>query len=322
MLTCSRLNVTEEMQVKSVFIENDLYVSKNATRASLMVQSGLVRIPTNLTVDETAIFNSDLVVYGSIKAEKISISKEVKASRFSLENEEVCIADGTVTSKLVESKAIKAETIASSELMLSVNINASNSITSPTINTQSFFSGVINTSAIYADEVFAKKTNISSLDVNGYCNIHGSVHVTEKLEVDEMEVRNGIKSRSIFSSRVYTQDISASGFITADTVINKGEMKVQGKADIYELEVESRLISSYIKVKNSLECTAATVHGTIDTGTVTTRKLNVTGDLIFNGINTSNAFNEMENLSERLSMLENIVRSLEHKLDSMIASMK
>lgn len=268
-------------------------------------------------MDESATIRKGLIVHGPISAEIISASKELRASELCVVgNGDVCMANGTVTSTSgfvsplgsVQTHTLKASNLVSSEKdIISFNITASNAVSSPSIYANALIAKTIHSQQVQIHEASLDMANITTLHVTKNCTLLGSVRVEGNIIVDEVEVSNGIKARSMFSSRIYTQDISASGFITADTVINKGDIKVHGRAEVNELAVTSVLTTAFAKITSSLECSAGTVLGTLDAAGVVTRKATVTGDLLLNGVNVAQALSDLDHLKERLAKLEDFV---------------
>jgi len=301
-LTCTDLKAMKSIRSHSVSIEDGLYFGDHTEQQSLRLKAGSVYVSTNMGV-EGVVTMKGLTAKGPITTEIITVSNELNVSgKFCVGNCDVIIANDTIT---ILSGSVHAHTIQSSDLMvsrremISLNITALNAVSSPSIFSRELISEAITSNKVSADDALLNTANI-----------------TGSLLVNSLAVNNDVKSKSMFSSRIYTQDVSASGFITADTVINKGDMKVHGKAEVNEITVSSVLTSTVAKITQSLECTGGvTVLGTVDAVGLTTRKATVNGDLLINGVNVAQALHEVELLRERLVKLEDFVNILKQKLD-------
>mmetsp|Transcript_27709 Transcript_27709/g.40807 ORF Transcript_27709/g.40807 Transcript_27709/m.40807 type:complete len:500 (-) Transcript_27709:2963-4462(-) len=167
-----------------------------------------------------------------------------------------------------------------------------------------------------ADNIKAKSLMLTTdMSVNGglkvynSANISGELAVSEKIFAQEVEVEDQLKAKSLkanslFSSRVYTEDMAASGFITAATIISKGDATVNGIITANELSIGNSIQSNFLTVTNSIKCVTAEVAGMLNAAGIVTQKASV------GGMDIVAKLAEMESLKSRVEELELLVKSL------------
>jgi len=152
-----------------------------------------------------------------------------------------------------------------------------------------------------------------NLTSNSTVHFHNDTIIDKTLYANEGEFKNGIKMKSAFASRVYTEDVLASGFISSSSIIAKGDVKIHGEANVKRLIFTEIVKGPSVKVDNSLTCTTAKVNGMLTSAGITAQKVTVNGDIILDGINVREKLKELQVLREQVSRLEKLIQELMKK---------
>jgi len=313
-LTSLRVNATEQVDTKTALIRDALDVKGESNLGSLVVKPHHVHIVGNMTADETVHIRNTLLVDGLLSVEILNVAQEMSASSIRvLDQGGIQVEQGLVISAV----GFKTESgVVECKKMNVTEVSTAKVGVFELISADSFAAESINSNHAKINRTQMMDANITNLSVAGFvdigCNmtVHGDVHSNQKVMASEIHAVSGVKSRSVFATRVYTEDLAASGFVTADSIINKGDMKVHGKAEIDSVTVQSKVTSAYLNVTQSMVCTTATVHGVIDAAGIVSRKLTLNGELIVKGQDVMAKMDEIEELKRRIDVLEEILNKL------------
>jgi len=131
-------------------------------------------------------------------------------------------------------------------------------------------------------------------------NFTGDLVWMNKLTVATAEIRNGLEVGSLFTKRVYTQDVAASGLITATSIYSKGEVNVTGFINSLEVSSE-RIRARDLITSDQLVTSTAKVEGALEAAGITAQKVTVKNDLIVSGTSLMNTIDQFE---KRIADLE------------------
>ena len=82
-----------------------------------------------------------------------------------------------------------------------------------------------------------------------------------KLTAGKVEVENSLEvGASLFTKRVYSKDIAATGFVRAATIQSKGDIKTEGTVVASEVNAAS-ILSEDVVVSNGIRCSTARIDG-------------------------------------------------------------
>ena len=140
-------------------------------------------------------------------------------------------------------------------------------------------------------------------------NMNADVIINGTLNATESEFQS-CKTNSIFSSRMYTNDLAANGIVSASDIFSKGSIDVKGvitgeKSKINEMQGEN------LVVDESITCGTASVLGKLEAAGVDAQKVTVRSTLIVNGKNVVEELNELEKMRWRVEKLEKLLSALE-----------
>jgi hypothetical protein len=164
-------------------------------------------------------------------------------------------------------------------------------------------------------EVMSNSSFVGNTYFHGNAFYHAAVNFTRnvsahKLNVELLKVEEALEvGAGIFAKRVYTQDISASGFITAPSFIAKGDIDATGSIKAFEVKAD-RLNTKQLEVANDLQCSTARVSGILETGSVSAHKVSVNTDLL---VGDSNILELIKQLQTRVTLLENELQAIRAK---------
>ena len=136
--------------------------------------------------------------------------------------------------------------------------------------------------------------------MNGKVTASGRFHMKDSLKVD-----GGVTNSSLFTSRIYTEDISARGFVSASTLVSTGDVNVSGSMIVHSnIKVDETIEANSIVSQNSISCKTATIDGVVTAVGLTVQKAKV-GELIVQDVNLLEMWqNEMTRLNDRIEELE------------------
>ncbi len=296
------------------------------TGMSLMVKNGNVTLLDSLHVSGSMITNN-VHVHDELEAKNMKISDMLMISNGTVKigmgkvqsTEGFLTTNGTVICDQMQARSIKVtETISSIS-----NISTAESFISKGIVTSSIH--IIDGGEIKSDKVTSSTLMVSSIFVNESATVFGSIELygdllmnssslgpsnllgVGKIGSKEVIVESGVKAKSFFGTRMYTRDLAASGFISAETFIGKGSMDVTGTITSTKVNVTDRLNASNIAVENHMSCSTVEVKSNLEAGGITTTKLNVRGDIVVNGISIQDKLDEIEDLKKRIIQMESLL---------------
>ena len=116
---------------------------------------------------------------------------------------------------------------------------------------------------------------------------------TNVITTDRMEVAGGIQAKSTVVSRIYTEELAASGFVTSDGILVKNQARFRGQ------------INAKAVIADQLDTTTASIE-TLGTGTVHVSGTLTAGKIEING--------EITNLAKEFALLQQRVKDLEDML--------
>ena len=297
---------------------------------SLLVDSNGVTVSGNLHVRD-AILVQNLTVNSMISGSELVVSKEP-----STQNSSIILRDGVVISSngfnstegSMRCKDIELFGDMKAEgVIQSTKIISHGSITSRTLST----SESIKTPSIQSNNAKLNNTFINLIHVKNDCFVHGNFEVNGNVTLEgevitinspvvkmkEVVVENGFKSRSVFSSRLYTEDIAASGFITAGTITAKEMLRTKGPVEMEgRVTINSNLTVNNIRVSTVLSGTTIKA-GSLNVGGIEARKVSVTGgEMTVDGLNVKEKLVKINELEKRIAELERVIKQLQYLLKS------
>jgi cytoskeletal protein CcmA (bactofilin family) len=141
----------------------------------------------------------------------------------------------------------------------------------------------------------------------------GDALVTGKFEFSEtLKVAGTLNSESIFTSRIYTEDLSARGFVSASTVVSTGDVEVSKSVNVRASVIaEERVEAAHIVSRNSITAPSASLDR-ISAAAVTVQKLMVSTELMVQDINV------MQLIEKEFKLLKDRIDALERQLSSYI----
>ena len=279
------LNVSGRIVTNNIHIHDELVTKNIKVSDVLMISNGTVKIEEGMVQStEGFLTKNGTVACDQMQARSINVSKTI-SSISNISTAESVISKGIITSNIhiIDGGEIKSDKVTSSLLWASsIFVNESATVVGPI--------------ELYGDLVI----NVSS---QGPSNIVGVGKIGSK----EVIVESGVKARSFFGTRMYTRDLAASGFISAETFIGKGSMDVSGTITGTKMNVTNRLSASTVAVENHMRCSTMEVKSNLEAGGITTKKITVKGDIVVNGINIHDKLDEIEDLKKRIAHLESIL---------------
>ena len=315
--------VSTKIGGETLLIRGEAKVGESGAE-TMLITSEEVTISKELHVQD--ILGRNLRVNGTISGSELNLS-----AGLSIQNNSVVLKNGTIessngfvsaegslrckdislTGKIQVEGLIEATgSIISNESITSKRLSVSESIDAPSIagNISEF-----NFTRMDMMRVSHKCSVDGEFEANGNVTLNGEmVTITAPtVRMKEMEVENRIKSQSVFSTRLYTEDLAASGFITARTItakelfIAKGQVVIEGKAIMRnDLNVDN------VKVSNSLSSTTMKATS-LTVGGIEARKVQVDGDdMTVGGINVKEKLDKINELEKRIMELEALVSKI------------
>ena len=134
-------------------------------------------------------------------------------------------------------------------------------------------------------------------------NIHVASNLTAtKLYLSEADISDSIKGRSVFSTRMYAEDLAASGSVSAATLLVKRSAHVKGEVTVLGSVTATTLDASSVVTSSNVESTTATITGSLSAGKIETKGIDDIG-------------NEIVALRLRVQQLEDFVKRLASNCD-------
>jgi len=311
------ITVDKELTVKggiaaSAITVGDLVVGSpfQPTRLGIMNVSSTngVVIGGSLSIAGTANIEESLSVHDEIRVNSLS-SNETITRRFNATEVFASgrIAAGNVTSvngfysvgDMNVRNVIAMGNVSAGEFITASKIYASKELLAPDASFEHLHvrtsMTVANTTAFQGDTSFSGGTYFMD-----NANFTGDLVWMNKLTVATAEIRNGLEVGSLFTKRVYTQDVAASGLITATSIYSKGEVNVTGFINSLEVSSE-RIRARDLITSDQLVTSTAKVEGALEAAGITAQKVTVKNDLIVSGTSLMNTIDQFE---KRIADLE------------------
>jgi hypothetical protein len=130
-------------------------------------------------------------------------------------------------------------------------------------------------------------------------SINASLLTAKSISADEVTVAGGVHSKSTISSRIYTEDLASSGFISASTLVVKELGTFRGSISAKAVAAEN-VEAEQLQV-TKLKTSTADVTGTLTAGKV---EVKVNGEVV-------DLAKEIASLQQRVKDLEEVLSSSE-----------
>ena len=315
--------VTTKIEGETLLIKGEVMVGENGE--SMLLNSDGVTISKELHVQD--ISARHVFVNGTISGPELNLSKGL-----SIQNNSIALTNGTIESSngfvSKEGSLVCKDIRTSGNIQVDGTIESTGSIISNesiTSRTLSISQSIDTSSIIVSNTAELNCTQMNEMHVSNKCSIDGlleangnvtlngdMVTITSPIvKLKDMEVENGITSKSIFSSRLYTEDVAASGFITAGTItckemlMTKSNVEMEGKVTI-----KNDLTVDNVHVSNALSSTTIQA-SSLTVGGIEARKIRVDGhDMTIGGINVMEQLDTIQDLEKRITELEALVSKL------------
>ena len=282
----------------------------NISSDSGVVVGGNLMVTQNVSIDEY------LFVRETIRARNISTNKIVTDALYSLgsiTSGSINVTQGNVTSSdgfFSDGDMIIGNVAVAGNLSVNSQISASAIQADKTLsagNASVNYLSVITNLKVGNRTTFEGEAEFGDLTFfHGKANFTGEYVSMNKLMVQNAEIKNGLEVGSLFTKRVYAQDIAATGFVTATSLISKSDVNVTGTISSSALSTE-HVTSKYLSISNELHCSTARVDGVLDAAGIATRKLTIKGGLVVNDVDLIAVVESME---KRITDLEQKMASL------------
>ena len=256
--------------------------------------TGNVSIAENADVGRSLSVGDTLVVQSSLSAKEIT--SETMHSHGTITSSEGFTSNGTlmIGNISVVGDLVVNNTMSAQDVQVQKNLSASTAfIDELTINTRF--------------EAMNHSSFEGAVDFHDTSHFHGSSNFTgelvsiAKLTAGKVEVENSLEvGASLFTKRVYSKDIAATGFVRAATIQSKGDIKTEGTVVASRVNAAS-ILSEDVVVSNGIRCSTARIDGALDAAGVTAQKMNVKGNLMVNGMDV---FAIIEELKKQITDLE------------------
>ena len=167
------------------------------------------------------------------------------------------------------------------------------------------------------DKAIISALAVESVDISGNITVaKGSAINSEIVNADrfyakDIEAQDGVKATSFIGKRVYTEDITSNGYITAQNLNVKEELMVRGEFTAEGvITAKTSMNTKDAKIENRLEAATASFGGFVEAGGMQVRKLKVSGELSLGDINIGRELNKIKELEEKIDKLEALVSKL------------
>lgn len=151
------------------------------------------------------------------------------------------------------------------------------------------------------------------IDNGTMSEFRGDAIVSGRFEFAEtLKVTGTVNSASLFTSRIYTEDLSARGFVSASAIVSTGDVDVSKNVNVRASVVaEERVEAADIVSRKSITAPSATLDR-ISAAAMTTQKLMISTELLVQDVNV------MQLIEKELRLLKERIDALEHQLSSYI----
>ena len=129
-------------------------------------------------------------------------------------------------------------------------------------------------------------------------SVNASLLTTKSISADEVTVAGVIHSKSTISSRIYTEDLASSGFVSASTLVVKEQGTFRGSISAKAVAAES-LEAEQLQVTQKLRSSTADVTGTLTAGKM---EIKINGEVVDLAKEISSLQQRVKDLEEVLSM--------------------
>ena len=129
-------------------------------------------------------------------------------------------------------------------------------------------------------------------------HVNASLLTAKSISADEVTVTGGVHSKSTISSRIYTEDLASSGFISASTLVVKELGTFRGSINAKAVAAEA-VEAEQLQVTQRLRSSTADVTGTLTAGKM---EIRVNGEVV--------------DLAKEIASLQQRVKDLEEALSS------
>mmetsp|Transcript_3412 Transcript_3412/g.7857 ORF Transcript_3412/g.7857 Transcript_3412/m.7857 type:complete len:292 (-) Transcript_3412:74-949(-) len=131
-------------------------------------------------------------------------------------------------------------------------------------------------------------------------SVNASLLTAKSISADEVTVTGGVHSKSTISSRIYTEDLASSGFISASTLVVKELGTFRGSINAKAVAAEA-VEAEQLQVTQRLRSSTADVTGTLTAGKM---EIRVNGEVV-------DLAKEIASLQQRVKDLEEVLLSSE-----------
>ena len=131
-------------------------------------------------------------------------------------------------------------------------------------------------------------------------HVNASLLTAKFISADEVTVTGGVHSKSTISSRIYTEDLASSGFISASTLVVKELGTFRGSINAKAVAAEA-VEAEQLQVTQRLRSSTADITGTLTAGKM---EIKVNGEVV-------DLAKEIASLQQRVKDLESALSSSE-----------
>jgi len=241
----------------------------------VVVNASSVSILVNMNVTAHTTFAKSVEVRGEMSAINLNVSNRlftndmlvseriiIHGGDIALENGTVEYVNSTVNERLFVKRAISSLGNISTDNLVFYVVDAHEYIIAPRITTQ--------TMKVYKLQTDFIQIN-NDIEVQGDIKVYGNTTLggdmvlinATSMKTRDVDVNGRLKARSILTSRLYVEDIAASGFMTADSIISKGNAKFHGRVEMKDV-ASTILTSEYMNVVNTVTCMAVKAGGVVE----------------------------------------------------------
>ena len=317
--------ISSLVSTDSLMVYNKSALFGNIETTAMNISKHSVFINATIETSKSMVVSDSLSVGKELKANKVTTSY-LNASSASLGNLSIdgnATVNGTLTSQNgFSTKGIQCMDIVSRGNIISqANISSvdlfatGNAHVQKNVSAQSMFvSDALNASSISATylHVMSNVTIGGGLKGTSKVNMNADVSINGTLTAVESEF-NSCKTSSIFSSRIYTNDLAANGFVSASEIFSKGNIDVKGVITGEQAKI-NEMQGGNLVVNESITCGTASVLGELEAAGVVAQKVTVKSSLIVNGKNVAEELNDLEKIRRRVDELEKLLSELEKSI--------
>ena len=146
---------------------------------------------------------------------------------------------------------------------------------------------------------------------SGEVTVTGPVSSTSTVSGKDGTFEGVLKSQSVMTARVYTDDFTASGFVSAGVVKSKGDVEAMGMVKGKNVEAEVMVKAPDVEVENKVKAVLGEFGGMVKAGAVDSKRFLINGGEVDVGATLGNLVELINQLFERVQVLEGKVEGLE-----------